>query len=125
MSEEDDLLSSPDSDCGKLQRICLGLLREHERDGALPTNSRFLAYELIQRGILTKKSEKGARRGDQNMHEALTHLRKAGIVPWSWISDETRSLSDYTGWSSVAEWATTMVRHTRLDPWAGKAPLVG
>jgi hypothetical protein len=54
-------LSSPDSACGKLQRICLELLREHGQQGedGLPTNARFLAYELIQRGVLKKQNEKG------------------------------------------------------------------
>ena len=114
MTTHRDLLSSPDSARGKLQRICLELLREHEQQGkdGLPTNNRFLAYELIQRGVLTKQNKKGARRGDQNLHEALTHLREVGLVPWEWITDETRSLSDYTGWRTVAHWATTMVEHT-------------
>lgn len=90
----------------------------------LPTNSRFLAYELMQRGILKKRNDTGARRGDQNLHDALTHLREKGIIPWDWISDETRSVSVNIGWSSVAKWATTMVEHVRLDPWAGRAPFV-
>lgn len=38
-------LSAPDTKAGRLQRACLELLREHERDGALPTNGRFLFYE--------------------------------------------------------------------------------
>ncbi len=111
-----DELSSPDGARGKLQRICLELLHEHEQQGedGLPTNNRFLAYELIQRGILTKQNEKGARRGDQNLHEALTRLREVGVVPWEWITDETRSLSDYTGWPTVATWATTMVSISAL-----------
>jgi hypothetical protein len=119
-------LSSPDSARGKLQRICLELLREHEAQGedGLPTNNRFLAYELIQRGVLKKTNDDGARRGDQNLHEALTHLRQAGIVPWKWINDETRSLSDYTGYRSIMEWATTSVEYVRIDPWAGRAPMV-
>jgi hypothetical protein len=119
-------LSSPDSARGKLQRIVLALLREHEQQGddALPTNARFLAYELMQRGVLKKQNEKGKRRGDQVLHEALTHLREAGIVPWDWISDETRSVSDFTGWASVTYWATTMVEYVRLDPWKGRAPMV-
>ena len=41
---EPDGLSSPDSACGKPQRICLELLHEHEqqREDGSPTNSRFL-----------------------------------------------------------------------------------
>jgi hypothetical protein len=122
---EPEGLSSPNSACGKLQRICLELLHEHEAQGedGLPTNNRFLGYELIQRGILSKQKT-GARRGDQNLHEALTHLRQKGIIPWEWISDETRSVTDHTGWSHVKDWASTMVEHVRLDPWAGRAPLV-
>jgi hypothetical protein len=119
-------LSSPDSKRGKLQRVCLELLREHEAQGedGLPTNSRFLAYELIQRGILKKQNKKGARRGDQDLHDALTHLRQAGIVPWGWLHDETRSLTDHTGWSSIADAAMSTAKYARLDPWDGRAPFV-
>lgn len=124
--EEPEGLSRPDSAAGKLQRILLGLLREHEAQGedGLPTNNRFLAYELIQRGVITKRAKPGARRGDQDLHDALTHLREKGIVPWKWIIDETRSLFTYTGWKTITDWATTMVEHTRLDPWKGMSPLV-
>jgi hypothetical protein len=52
---EDLLLSAPDSKSGRLQRDCLKLLREHERDGSIPTNGRFLFYELEQRGVIPKK----------------------------------------------------------------------
>jgi hypothetical protein len=121
-----DLMSKPDSDTGKLQRICLELLREHRKDGddGLPTNSRFLAYELIQRVIIKKHNEKGKRRGDQNMHDALTHLRVKGIVPWLWLNDESRVINFNTSWNSLSEWATTMVNHVRLNPWGGRAPKV-
>lgn len=29
-----------------MQRACLDLLREHKRNGDIPTNGRFLFYEL-------------------------------------------------------------------------------
>jgi len=121
-----DLMSSSDSATGKLQRICLELLREHRKDGddGIPTNSRFLAYELIQRSVIVKHNDKGKRRGDQNMHDALTHLRAKGIVPWLWLNDESRVINFNTSWDSVAEWATTMVKHVRLNPWRGRAPKV-
>ena len=47
-------LSSLETKAGRLQRACLELLREHERDGALPTNGRFLFYELEQKGVIPK-----------------------------------------------------------------------
>ena len=52
---DDALLSAPGTKAGKLQRACLELLRQHERDGALPTNGRFLFYELEQMGVIPKK----------------------------------------------------------------------
>ena len=48
-------LSSPNTKAGRLQRACLELLREHERNGDIPTNGRFLFYELEQRGVIPKK----------------------------------------------------------------------
>ena len=35
--------------------------------------------------------------------DALTALREAGEVPWDWIVDETRFVSDYSGYASVAD----------------------
>src|SRR5215467_13985535 len=105
-------LSRPDSAAGKLQRILLRLLREHERDGALPTNGRFLFYELVGLKVVSKEKKQGrGRRNDQDMHDALTHLRDKGIVPWDWIVDETRKTNDFTGWGSITEWATTAVAY--------------
>jgi hypothetical protein len=101
---------------------------EHEAagDDGLPTSARFLYYELVVRAVLQKHKEQGSggRRSDQDLHDALTYLREQGVVPWDWLVDETRSLDDYTGWSSINRWATTMVKHVRLDPWDGRAPLL-
>jgi hypothetical protein len=33
-------LSSPDSKSGRLQRACLERMKQHERDGSLPTNAQ-------------------------------------------------------------------------------------
>jgi hypothetical protein len=121
-----DLMSKPDTDRGKLQRICLDLLREHRKQGldGLPTNNRFLAYELMQRGIIVKRNEKGKRRGDQNMHEALTHLREVGIVPWGWLDDESRKPIFNPSWDSLTEWGLTAVEWVRLNPWKGRPPKI-
>ena len=120
------MLTAAPTKSGKLQEIVFKLLQEHDRDGAIPTNARFLYYELVQRGVLEKHKPQGekGRRSDQNLHDALTKLRESERIPWDWIIDETRSLHDYTGWSSLADWATTSVQYVRLDPWRGRAPLV-
>jgi hypothetical protein len=111
------------SKIGELRLALLELLNEHERDGALPTSSRFLFYELVQRGVLSKKSN-GQRRPDQDLHVALTQLRESGEVPWDWIVDETRSLDDYRGASTIRQWMLDVLPQARLDPWAGDAPLI-
>jgi hypothetical protein len=117
------MLSAPETKSGRLQRQVLELVREHERAGAVPTSGRFLFYELVQRGILSKQKQ-GAQRPDQPLSAALMHLRRVGLIPWDWIADETRSLDDYTGWSSIAAAATSMAKTARLDPWDGAAPLI-
>lgn len=93
-------VSPPESKIGALRAILFALLEEHERDGALPTSARFLYYELVQRGQLSKERT-GARRPDQNLHDALTDIREDGRIPWDWIVDETRSLDDYTGYPTI------------------------
>src|SRR5215510_1555533 len=107
---------------GALRDLLLGLLREHERDGTIPTNARFLFYELVQRGQLSKEKT-GARRPDQNLHDALTDLREDGRIPWDWIVDETRSLDDYTGYPTVKQGVLSQLPYIGLDPWRGRAPM--
>jgi HEAT repeat protein len=85
------------SKIGSLRLALLELLEEHERDNALPTSARFLFYELVQRGILSKQRKTQGRRPNQNISDALTDLRERGDVPWDWIVDETRSLDDSQG----------------------------
>src|SRR6516162_9435947 len=105
----------PTSKIGALRDLLVALLEEHERDGAIPTSARFLYYELVQRGLLSKHST-GARRPDQNLHDALTDIREDGRVPWHWIVDETRSLEDYTGYKSVKDGVLSKLPYIKIDP---------
>jgi hypothetical protein len=94
------LLSKPDSKAGRLQRACLRLIAEHQRDGAIPTSIRFMFYELVSRSVVPKQylDEDGKLKGRQpsnDISDAMTHLRERGIVPWAWIVDETRSLASW------------------------------
>src|SRR5262245_61361104 len=106
-----------------LRALVLDLLREHETDGALPTSARFLFYELVQRRHLSKEKN-GARRPDQNLHDALTDVRESGQVPWNWIVDETRSLDDFTGSTSIKQGITDTLPYITLCPWHGNAPMI-
>ena len=69
-----------------LRDLVVALLLEHERDGTIPTNARFLFYELVQRGQISKEKTGVRQRSDQNLHDALTDVREDGRIPWDWIS---------------------------------------
>ena len=44
-------LSPPKSKIGALRATLLALLEEHERDGMIPTNARFLFYDRNARKV--------------------------------------------------------------------------
>jgi hypothetical protein len=111
------------SKIGALRDLLFNLLKEHERDGTIPTNARFLFYELVQRGQLSKEKT-GARRPDQDLHDALIDIREDGRIPWGWIVDETRSLDDYTGYPTVKEGVLAQLPHIALDPWRSHPPMI-
>jgi hypothetical protein len=106
-----------------LRQEVLRLYRAHLADGMLPSSARFLFYELVAAGVISKHAT-GARRADQNLIDALTQLRDKELIPWNAIVDETRSLDDLTGWSSIAEGVNAYLTVIRLDPWDGDAPLL-
>jgi hypothetical protein len=54
----------------------------------------------------------------------LTDIRENGRVPWDWIVDETRSLDDYTGSSSIKQGMLDVLPGITLDPWRRRAPMV-
>jgi hypothetical protein len=117
-----DARTTGPSKIGALRELLFSLLQEHKRDGTIPTNARFLYYELVQRGQLSKEKT-GARRPDQDLHDALTDVREDGRIPWHWIVDETRSLDDYTGYRSIKEGVLAKLPYINLDPWRGNAPM--
>jgi hypothetical protein len=114
-------LSKPNTKKGCLQRACYALLQEHRRDGALPTSVRFLFYELVGRGVVSKTAT-GSRRADQDISDAIKHLRDVNLVPWSWIVDETRSLDSWRYAESAYRYVADILPSLRIDPWDGLPP---
>jgi hypothetical protein len=114
------------SKIGMLRGCLLELLEEHRNDDTIPTSSRFLFYELVQRQVISKERKPGGsgRRPDQDMNDALTDLRETGKIPWDWIVDETRSLEDHTGYASIKEGLAGLLLGIRIDPWHGEVPLI-
>ncbi len=114
---------------GRLQRAAYDLLLSHEANGEIPTNGRFIFYELEGLGVVFKP-KKGMKRGTADrpgpmeLTEALTVLRKVGLVPWEWIVDETRTLHEWEYASSVAEYVKDALRYASINPWDGEPPLL-
>jgi hypothetical protein len=124
---DDDGLSAPDSKAGRLQRACLALLQQHERDDAIPTNVTFLFYELEQQGVVPKAyrdagGNKRARTPRQDISDATMRLRELGLVPWWWLVDETRDVSTWRYATSVYEYVLDSVERARIDCWDGEPP---
>ena len=124
-------LSAPDTKAGKLQRACLALLQEHKREGTIPTNGRFLFYELEQRGVVPKayrdaNGKERARTPAQDISDATMRLRELGLarggVPWGWILDESRKLTAWRYAGSVYEYFADSVELARIDCWGGEPP---
>jgi hypothetical protein len=113
---------------GDLQRAIYDLLvgpKHAGAEGGLPTSCRFVFYELVQMGVIGKSPKAGTKRGPaQNVNDALMHLRKVGKIPWSWITDETRSLTQWNSASSMYQYVVDSLSTARLDLWEGSAPLI-
>jgi len=116
-------LSHPDSKKGRLQRACLEMLQAHEREGALPTNGRFIFYELEGLGTVSKEKT-GARRPGQDVTDALLYLREIGLIPWEWIVDETREMEVWSYADNIAEYLLDTIPQARIDLWDGEPPPV-
>jgi hypothetical protein len=123
-------LSKPATKAGRLQRAALGVLNAKHDDGVLPTNGRFVYYELEHTGLVRKSKPGESRRlrgfpaGAQDLGDAVFYLRDKGIVPWSWITDETRTLHSWRRAASVADYGAESVALARIDLWRGAAPLL-
>ena len=120
-------LSAPDSKTGKLQRACLDLLQEHEREGTIPTNVTFLFYELEQRGVVPKHyldaaGSKRPRTPRQDTSDATLRLRELGLVPWWWLVDESRKLTTWRYAASAYDYVAESVERVRIDCWRGEPP---
>ena len=113
----------PVSKAELIRTALLTLIAEHQRAGAIPTSARFLFYELVTRAVILKRA-KGKRRPDQDMSDQLTVLRDAGDIPWDYIVDETRTVSDFTGEQSIREGVLARLAYIDLDPWRGRPPII-
>lgn len=104
----------------------LALFLGHDDEGTIPTNGNFLWYELGGLGVVDKMKRcgrPGVKRGhDQDLTDARTRLHERGIIPWDWVTDETRLVYRYTACPSIGEGLLTGIDTTFLDLWDGDDP---
>jgi hypothetical protein len=113
-----------------MQRLTRNVLYEHAVASLIPTNGRFVFYELEGRGLVRKSNRGESRRGntndprEQEVNEALLELRVRGVVPWEWIVDETRQLHEWEYAATVSDYVLDSVVWARINPWPGEPPLL-
>ena len=107
----------------RLRKVVHELLLEHKAARELPTSNRFLFYELVQVGTLDKsKTRRTGRGADQDLSDASKWLRDEGLVPWDWIVDETRSLTEWEYADSVSAFVAESIEHARINCWNDSPP---
>src|SRR5260221_14151302 len=91
---------------GRLREALLDLHAKHQADSTLPTNGRFLFYELEMLGLAFKKKAPKAPRGSMpdadDVSYARTSLRERQQIPWDDIVHAPRFLNHDTGCPSLA-----------------------
>ena len=99
----------------RTEAVVLAELNRHAADpDGLPTTPRFLFYGAEQRGDVQKPQPDDARPnrrrsigwppGSQDLTDALTRLRNDGTIPWGWIADTERSLTEFLYAATVADY---------------------
>jgi hypothetical protein len=77
-----------------------------------PMTLRGLFYQLVSRAAIAKTEQ-----AYENLGRMLCKLRKDGIVPWSWVIDNTRGLRRLDTFQSVGDALELIHRIYRRDPW--------
>jgi hypothetical protein len=122
------------SKCGRIREMLSEMLSEREADGMLPTTARILFYELEGKGLATKKciGEDGRENprgrnvgwppGSKDITDELTAMRDEGVIPWEWIVDAERHLSEWQYFDSIDECVNDSLDFFRLNPWKPHLP---
>jgi hypothetical protein len=118
-------LSPENTKAGRYQRALLKQMEIHRDEGTVPTNGRFLFYELEQLGVLPKVVPGQVRPTSSDLNEQLTSLREWGLILWSEVRDERREYTSFRTAPTVAQAVIKSVDSASLDRWGGKpAPLI-
>jgi hypothetical protein len=79
-----------------------------------PITVRGLMYRAQAAGLYPNTSDPYY----QQTARVVLKLRRAGIIPYSWIVDSTRRRLKPSSWSGLSDFADTAARAYRLDLWS-------
>ena len=80
---------------------------------AQPITGRGIGYKLFAAGLIPSMATKEM----QKVYRLLKEARERGMIPWSWIVDETRELEIVATWDDPEEFADQVGRAYRRDFW--------
>ena len=92
----------------KLIDACIEILEEIQ-----PAPVRAVCYRLFTMGLIDSM----AKNETNKVGRQLVHAREAGMVPWPWIVDETRSVEELPTWADPERFAEAVTRSYRRDKW--------
>jgi hypothetical protein len=78
-----------------------------------PATVRAVCYKLFVLGAIPDMSKNSTNR----VSRILVAAREDGLVPWSWIVDETREVECLASWRDPDEYAAAVLRSYRRDRW--------
>jgi hypothetical protein len=84
-----------------------------EAKRAKPITGRGIGYKLFTRKLIPSMG----RADMQRVYRLLKEARERGIIPWSWIVDESRELERVATWNDPADYADAVIRSYRRDYW--------
>jgi hypothetical protein len=99
---------------GKSQRS-IELIKAADRilEEIQPASVRAVCYRLFTLGILASM----AKSETNKVSTQLTWARENGVIPWSWIVDETREAERVNAWRDPAAYIETVKRSYRRNLW--------
>ena len=78
-----------------------------------PITGRGIGYKLFTQGLIPSMGVNDM----QKVYRLLKEAREEGIIPWHWITDETRELERVSTWSDPQAYARCVARSYRRDFW--------
>ena len=79
-----------------------------------PASVRAVCYRLFPLDLIDSMNKAETNK----VSTQLTWARENGVIPWSWIVDETREAERINAWDNPADYVETVKRAYRRDRWA-------